>query len=170
MAGSVNKCDLPDMYASGMSLPEIEYVTGIPRSTVRHQVIRAGVEMRSKSEALAKKVGLGDHSRGKPRPPFSEQWKKNISEGKLRASAETAKGVTIKPSGYVEFTTGENKGRSEHVIAMERRLGRHILPDEVVHHIDGNRSNNSENNLALVTRSGHARLHRREERIAKGAN
>ena len=50
---------------------------------------------------------------------------------------------------------------------MERRLGRRLRPDEHVYHIDGDRLNNDENNLALVTRSGHARLHRREERIIR---
>lgn len=34
------------------------------------------------------------------------------------------------------------------------------INDENIHHIDGNKSNNLDNNLALVTVSGHMRLHR----------
>jgi hypothetical protein len=49
---------------------------------------------------------------------------------------------------------------------MEARIGRRLLPDEVVHHIDGERANNNQNNLALMTRSAHTRLHRFEEAMA----
>jgi len=52
-------------------------------------------------------------------------------------------------SGYVR----------EHDLIMERHIGRLIKPHEVVHHIDGDVSNNSLGNLALMTRSQHASYH-----------
>ena len=52
-----------------------------------------------------------------------------------------------------------NKYRSVHVVAMEKNIGRKLNSNEVVHHIDGNKSNNDLSNLALMTRSEHARLH-----------
>ena len=109
---------------------------------------------------------LGKHLVGKPRI-HSESTKQKLSESANRRAAASAKGVSHKANGYIVFTQGENKDRGEHVVIIERRIGRRLKPDEVVHHIDGNRSNNSEDNLALMTRSGHTRLHRREELISK---
>lgn len=37
----------------------------------------------------------------------------------------------------------------EHRLVVERRLGRYLLPGEVVHHIDGDPSNNADANLRL---------------------
>ena len=42
---------------------------------------------------------------------------------------------------------------------MEEKLGRKLNKSEVVHHKDGNCLNNDINNLELLTRSEHARLH-----------
>lgn len=47
----------------------------------------------------------------------------------------------------------------EHVMVMEQRIGRRILPTECVHHRDGNRRNNALKNLELMLRSRHSRLH-----------
>jgi hypothetical protein len=38
---------------------------------------------------------------------------------------------------------------AEHRLVMEKKLGRHLLPFEVVHHIDGDKENNSEDNLIV---------------------
>jgi hypothetical protein len=52
---------------------------------------------------------------------------------------------------------------------MRERLGRPFLDDEIVHHIDGDRNNNSEHNLAIMTRQAHVRLHARERELAIAA-
>lgn len=67
-------------------------------------------------------------------------------------------------------------GRSvdEHRLAMERLIGRRLGQNEVVHHIDGDKSNNDLTNLVLMSRSDHARMHMKgvprtdsEKRIAQ---
>lgn len=170
MAGSVNKVieRAKDRYVLGESIPQIADDMGIGRGLLRYRLHKAGVlRDRKAGVRLAGEQGrLGSGTRGKTRD-FSEQHCANIAASRQRwADGGNAIGVSLKPSGYVEFTRGPHKGRSVHVVQMEKRLGRGLLPDECVHHIDGDKTNNHENNLALVTRAGHSRLHRREDEIS----
>jgi hypothetical protein len=52
-----------------------------------------------------------------------------------------------------------------HRLIMEEQLGRKLHRNEVVHHIDGNRWNNSPDNLCVMTRSEHARLHTKGRKL-----
>lgn len=162
---SVNKTICRLYTQNGQSIPQIAARTGIPLSTVRARLLSAGIKLRSRGEALRIREGLGLHLVGKTRT-FSEEWKNNISAGRQAWADKNAKGTSVNGNGYVQFTRGENKDRSEHDVAMEARLGRRLRPDEVVHHIDRDRENNSENNLALITRAGHMRLHHFEDALA----
>lgn len=49
--------------------------------------------------------------------------------------------------------------RSYPRVIMENKLGRYLRDDEDVHHIDGDKSNNSEDNFAIVRRGEHQRFH-----------
>ncbi len=42
---------------------------------------------------------------------------------------------------------------------MEEKLGRKLTFNEIVHHKDGNSDNDDPNNLEVMTRSEHAKLH-----------
>lgn len=46
----------------------------------------------------------------------------------------------------------------EHRLVMEKKLGRYLRPDEIVHHRDGNVQNNTEDNLELMSQSDHMKL------------
>lgn len=71
------------------------------------------------------------------------------------------KGGTTNNCGYVAISTksSANFRKREHQIVMENYLGRALRPNECVHHIDGNKANNNINNLALMDKSAHTRLH-----------
>ena len=47
----------------------------------------------------------------------------------------------------------------EYILIAEKRIGRFLEDDEVVHHLDGNRQNSDPNNLCVMTRKSHMRLH-----------
>lgn len=60
----------------------------------------------------------------------------------------------IKPSTYKKYY-----GKHEHRVVVEKEIGRALTSDEIVHHIDGDKHNNSPDNLMIVTRSEHAKIH-----------
>lgn len=145
------------------SIPAVSAELSVSRSTVRSRLSDLGL-LRSRSDAIrlaAMQGKLGVHLRGIKRS-FTPEWCANIAAAKRRNADANAKGVSIKPNGYAEYTRGENKGRSVHVVLMEEKIGRRITSNEVVHHKDHNRSNNDLQNLALMTRSEHTSLHNKE--------
>ena len=61
--------------------------------------------------------------------------------------------------GY-KFVRDGDRYRQEHRAIAERMLGRELLPNECVHHKDGNRSNNDPQNLeVLASNKEHRRRH-----------
>ncbi len=51
----------------------------------------------------------------------------------------------------------------EHRVVMEKKLGRYLKPEEVVHHIDHNKRNNDQDNLMLfASQSKHIKYERSE--------
>jgi len=56
--------------------------------------------------------------------------------------------IWIKGRGYVY----------EHRYKMEKKLGRRLRSDEIVHHKDGNPASNSGGNLEVTTKAGHNKI------------
>lgn len=152
-----------ELYTSGMSIPQVSSQTGLSQSTVRYHCKKAGV-LRSRADGVRKAAKEGRLSKNKGSTRiFTQQWKKNISLAKLKHGEDHARGYRINTAGYKEFTRGEHKGRSEHVVIMESIIGRKINCNEHVHHKDRNKLNNNPSNLQLLTISEHAALHRKED-------
>ena len=54
---------------------------------------------------------------------------------------------------------GKRKQVFEHRLVMEKHLGRKLLPNEVIHHKDGDGLNNALENLELMEQSKHQNEH-----------
>ena len=70
-------------------------------------------------------------------------------------------GRYVNPAGYVMRTIGPDIARREHVLIAEKVLQRRLRPGEVVHHINGDKTDNRNCNLLICTRVYHAELHNR---------
>ena len=149
--------DYVGLYLSGLSVPDIGKISNISMSTIRLKLKKEGV-LRNRKESIILAGLQGKLSKTKNRTRgISKEWGNNISKAKLAMNLGV--GISVKPNGYVEYTKGEFKGRLQHVVEMEKKIGRRIYSYECVHHKDENKKNNQISNLELMTRSDHARLH-----------
>ena len=73
------------------------------------------------------------------------------------------KGGTIFSNGY-KVVKIDKKYKYVHQKIMEDNIGRKISKGEVVHHVDGNKLNNNIDNLLLLRKEEHDKLHRLERR------
>lgn len=55
----------------------------------------------------------------------------------------------------------------EHRLVASEKLGRLLTSEDHVHHINGDRSDNRPENLAVMSRAEHGRLHGRQQRAPK---
>jgi hypothetical protein len=68
--------------------------------------------------------------------------------------------LTYAPKHHRAIQSGSFKGYVyEHILIAEKMLGRELYPDEVVHHLDGIKTNNNPYNLLVLLRSQHTKLH-----------
>lgn len=84
---------------------------------------------------------------------------------------------TMDKNGYIRMHAGNHpfsNGRkmiSQHIMAMELHLQRPLTPLECVHHINENKQDNRLENLQLMTKAQHSKMHAQETakaRLRKG--
>ena len=108
---------------------------------------------------------------------FSESHKKAISEGKkCRFNGLNGYGhIKCHIKGYMlAYAPCHPHAHKDgyvmlHTVIMERAIGRYLMDDEVVHHINHNRADNRIENLQLMKKKDHCRMHMLE-RQAKRRN
>lgn len=100
-----------------------------------------------------------------------ESWKNNNE--RLCFGRQPRKPVgskTIDAHGYVlvKEKDGAAHWKKEHILIIENVIGRKLIPGEVIHHINGNRADNREENLFLCSNmSEHNNIEKTVKRILK---
>jgi len=120
-------------------------------TAIRNAISRNGLKPRTLSEAHNRRLG-----------ELSPAWK----GGKICA-----------PDGYIYIHTSKHPNCNsdgyvaEHRLIMEKHLGRYLKREEVVHHINGNPSDNRIENLMLFVKNedhmGWHKLQRKETKLLK---
>lgn len=87
------------------------------------------------------------------------EWKSKNMVGK---KSFHWRGGEYEGNGYLFTRQKDGTYKQNHRIIIESFIGRPLSEDEIIHHIDGDKKNNDISNLAIVSRSEHAKIHSRK--------
>lgn len=120
-------------------------------------------------------------NRGAKNPMYgkkhSDEAKRKISEArKGKYTGENHPGwkggKSVTGNGYIQIHMPEHhRARNgyvfEHILEAEKKIGRKLLPNEIVHHKNRDKKDNSPENLEVLDRGEHTILHSKERRKGK---
>lgn len=125
------------------SIREIAIISGSTRGNVYSALKNASITTRTVKEGVSLKNRCGKNAgnwRGGKRLAGSHgRYIQILCHGNPHSNAD----------GYV----------MEHILVMEKQLGRYLEKDEIVHHLDGDGHNNKIENLQLTSRKKHFKNH-----------
>lgn len=124
---------LIELYPS-MKNEELEVVLGRSITSIQHKATRLGLKKTEEHLFKVKSARCQEKAPG---------WKG---------------GKSMSRKGYVVLNIHNGK-KFEHRAVMEEYLGRPLAADEVVHHINGDKTDNRIENLQLMTNAEHTIMH-----------
>ncbi len=163
-----------------MTMKEIGEVLGVGAVAIYYRLKKFGIPTRDRHDhptsdkvrENARRVGRG--RKGTKQTAEAKRKMSDAKKGRMLNPSEYG-GHTKNRSGYVYVYNPTHPHCSsdgyvmEHRLVIEQYIGRHLKKDESVHHINRNRKDNRLENLQLMTRSEHAKLHAEMKRnLRKG--
>lgn len=96
----------------------------------------------------------------------SDECRMNYWVGPRASNWKGGRDTPTSPATYISISVGKNTRRPEHVVLAERALGKALPRGAEVHHLDGNRQNNTPSNLVICeNRQYHLMLEARGKRL-----
>lgn len=171
----ISKEQLEELYLQRkMSIKEISAATKISVGCIFNYLKRYEIPTRIRmTDETKRKISIAKIGRVSARKGhhLSIETKKKISKankGRLRCPSEYGGHRNKRSDGYVKVYVPDHPYATkdgyvmEHILVMERAIGRYIKRDEVVHHKNHIRDDNRISNLQLMTFKEHCSMHSRE--------
>lgn len=147
----VSREQLEELYVrTNKSGLEVARILGIGRTTLSRKLKLYGIPEKKIAEVMRGR---------KLSPEHREKVIQTLKYGQKRGSNPNWRGgESITTNGYRLIRVGATYIK-EHRLAMEKELGRKLKRVEEVHHVNGDKLDNSPMNLILLSKSHHSRLH-----------
>lgn len=167
------KEDIERIYKSGATIKDVSEQLGFSVGCIHKYMCKYEIKRRCRSDYPNKPLSeeirkrISDSQKGKK---LSQETKRKMSEAKKQSGIGHKKTRT---DGYVYVyfpdhpMSNRNGYIMEHILVMECAIGRWIADNEVVHHINHNRSDNRLSNLKLMNKKEHMSMHAKERHLKK---
>lgn len=147
-----------------LPMSAIAKILNCSMSTVFNLIKKAGIPTRTAAEYPRTPAQI-ESARATIRKMSGNPGAEAAHQKRLAAGHEFGGAEYKTRNGYIQVycpehpKAGKSKTRPKHVLVMERHLGRYLEDNEIVHHLNGIRDDNRVENLVVMDRSEHAKMH-----------